>query len=578
VRKILILSLLVFAYSVNWLAVGSSARADVPTEIKLSEENYRWMLGREYSAFNAAFEVAKRHGATPGLAQASEAEIRSIFREQAGDRSVVAVRKYATTGENSYEGWVVWLDNGTIVAVKNSVYQNRETGNPQILIGTSDDADPSNWFKQSWYTRGNVLPFRAEIATANLDERKFVLGDLKVSGAHYESSGMLIDEFSRLDPAKPLEYEKENPGYQSFKAVYSDRDARPGAMNISRLKNYTMTTSRPIVAVLDSGVDYNNPALAYKLTHGASTKQHKVVDATVADIDTKLKILKYLPFSAYETGKLTRKKQVVQSIFTYGTRGWDFIEDDNRPYDGAQSEELTRASTVASLAAGDGFSTAVLPIRISGTSDFTVDESEPDRFEDAVNFAEAYGARVVNISFSHYLMSDAVAATAYMKMGAPRSKINAAVKANKKDRDNFAKMVDVMRDHPRILFVLAAGNEQQNSIGRLNADEEFPIQQGNASIRLPNVVVVAAVDSTGRLATTSVRGKKSVQLAAPGGLTDYAAPYVAHAAAYLLSRKANLTTEDLVTLLRTSVIKTPGLKEETVWGGYLNFESLREKY
>jgi hypothetical protein len=33
-----------------------------------------------------------------------------------------------------------------------------------------------------------------------------------------------------------------------------------------------------------------------------------------------------------------------------------------------------------------------------------------------------------------------------------------------------------------------------------------------------------------------------------------------------------------VTLLRTSVIKTPGLKEETVWGGYLNFESLREKY
>jgi hypothetical protein len=134
------------------------------------------------------------------------------------------------------------------------------------------------------------------------------------------------------------------------------------------------------------------------------------------------------------------------------------------------------------------------------------------------------------------------------------------------DRDGFKNVVDVMGSHSKMLFVLPTGDS-------------------TAAVNLANALVVAPLDASGRLSATSSARSTSAQLAAPsyvtgvsGGSTDYAAPYAAHAAAWLLWRSPTLTVKDIMTDLRASVLPDPSLKGATSWGGYINFDSLREKF
>jgi subtilisin family serine protease len=126
-----------------------------------------------------------------------------------------------------------------------------------------------------------------------------------------------------------------------------------------------------------------------------------------------------------------------------------------------------------------------------------------------------------------------------------------------------------------ILFVAAAGNSSANN----DVTPHYP-----SSYNTPNMVAVAATDSTDSLAYFSNYGPTSVHLGAPGdtilstirsGGYDYfsgtsmATPHVSGTAALVLSR-ANQTTANLKSLLLTNVDPLPSLAGLVSSGGRLN--------
>ena len=133
-----------------------------------------------------------------------------------------------------------------------------------------------------------------------------------------------------------------------------------------------------------------------------------------------------------------------------------------------------------------------------------------------------------------------------------------------------------------ILFVAAAGNETSDT-------DIHPHYPSNYS--LPNVVSVAATDSSDALAGFSNFGLHSVTLGAPGvGIlsttpnntysslngTSMATPHVAGAAALLCAANANLTVNQLRALLSFNGDLVPSLQGKTLTGRRLNvFKSLQ---
>jgi subtilisin family serine protease len=126
-----------------------------------------------------------------------------------------------------------------------------------------------------------------------------------------------------------------------------------------------------------------------------------------------------------------------------------------------------------------------------------------------------------------------------------------------------------------ILFVAAAGNNAANN----DTTPFYP-----ASLSAPNVIAVAATDSTDHLASFSNYGTTSVLLAAPGvGIvsttigntysnfsgTSMATPHVSGAAALVLSHCA-LDTAGVKNTLLTSVDSLASLVGYTATGGRLN--------
>jgi hypothetical protein len=176
-------------------------------------------------------------------------------------------------------------------------------------------------------------------------------------------------------------------------------------------------------------------------------------------------------------GKIAEvQKQIEQlrAILQKDAIGWDYNNDDPKPYDYGNSMfnfsgSYDHGTHVASIAARGSDEIAILPIRYP-----KVDNS---LFYDAVKFAHSRGARIVNISLG----------------------------SNK--REEWLSLEQAMRDFPDMLFVAAAGNEETDNDIRAHYPSNF---------ELPNLVAVAATKKDGTLADFSNYGKKSVHLAAPG--------------------------------------------------------------
>ena len=129
---------------------------------------------------------------------------------------------------------------------------------------------------------------------------------------------------------------------------------------------------------------------------------------------------------------------------------------------------------------------------------------------------------------------------------------------------------------PNTLFVFAAGNSNSDN----DRYPDYPCTDPS-----PNVVCVAASDSTDARASFSNYGRVTVDLAAPGvGIlstlpgnvfgtkhgTSMAAPHVAGAAALVLTERPELTAVELKRALLLSVDQKPGLSAVVKTGGRLN--------
>lgn len=290
---------------------------------------------------------------------------------------------------------------------------------------------------------------------------------------------------------------------------------------------WAITTGSKVVttAVIDSGIDYHHRDLAANIWNnvGEVGKDSRGKDKRTNGIDDD------------------------NNGFIDDWRGWDFVNNDNDPFD------------------DDGHGT-----HCAGT----IGAAGDNRFGIAgVNWQGSLMALKFLDSTGSGTTEDAIRALEYsVKMGA-------RVSNNSYGGDEYSKaFLDIIAwaGQHGMLFVAAAGNSSTN------IDEE-PLYP--ASFEDPAIITVGASDRSDQLADFSCYGPKSVDLIAPGDEimstipgnkfykksgTSMAAPFVAGVAALVLSKYPALSVGELKARLIKSVVKTEAYVGSSVSEGRLN--------
>ena len=342
-------------------------------------------------------------------------------------------------------------------------------------------------------------------------------------------------------------------------------------------------TDRTLVAVLDSGVDYNHPDLAYKIARPSQEviesygrekiteaqelwKSRKDIKKYIADLKSDTNGIDHPSFEETITfleGRLKEAEEIVHKT----TIGWDFIVDDHLPFD--MMEVVTGAR-------GKGHGTAVAGIvssTLHGTDDIAVlpistrfDLLDGENFEQMVDFAYNRGARVFNLSYGLECVD------CYKNGKIVKELIGGGILS----------IYKTMEKYSDVLFVTVAGNRALN----LDAGHSmFP-----SFSNLPNVIVVTSVDA-GNMLMNSNYGLESVHIAAHGiGVkslrsrgghayfegSSYAAPQVSRVAAQIKHTNKGLSPSEIISIIKETATKVEGLESKVRFGGVLNEKAALE--
>ena len=374
---------------------------------------------------------------------------------------------------------------------------------------------------------------RQQILTAAgcIETRQFRLVP-ELSRASLQSGMQMNDALRRLQANSSVLYAEPNyivtaaaiPNDPRFPELYGlNNTGQTGGLNdadIDAVEAWDIQTGgRVVVAVIDTGLDYNHEDIVGNVwVNTGEIANNGIDDDNNGYIDD--------------------------------IRGWDFVNNDNNPFD--DNDHGTHVSgTIAAVGnngigvSGVNWSAQIMPLKFlsargSGTTADAIS---------ALDYAVMMGARISNNSWGGGAFSQALF-----------DAIAAAQSAGH-------------------LFVAAAGNDGVNT----DVTPSYP-----ASYDLDNIVSVAATDDNDALASFSNFGAVSVDLGAPGvsilsttpgntyssfSGTSMATPHVSGSAALLLSEDPSLSLVGLKSALLDNVDLLASLAGITVTGGRLNLAS-----
>ena len=241
------------------------------------------------------------------------------------------------------------------------------------------------------------------------------------------------------------------------------------------------------------------------------------------------------------------------------TNGWDFAGGNNSVYDGAVDDHGTHVSGTVAAKGGNG--TGVAGVCWNGV-----------KLISAKFLGRAGGTT-----------ADAIRAVDYITDLKTRHGLNVVATNNSWGGGGYSEgLVDAIEraNTANILFIAAAGNAGAN----IDVTPSYPAGYPNS-----NIIAVAAIDSTGNLASWSNYGSTSVDIGAPGvGIwstvpkkrtqssyssysgTSMATPHVTGAAALYAAAHPGSTAAQIKAAILSAAIGTPSLTGKTVTGGRLN--------
>ncbi len=241
--------------------------------------------------------------------------------------------------------------------------------------------------------------------------------------------------------------------------------------------------------------------------------------------------------------------------------GWDFANGDSSTFDGAGDDHGSHVSGTVAGVGGNGKGVAGV----------------------------CWTAKLISAKFlgrNGGTTANAIAAVDYLTDLKTRHGINLVATNNSWGGGGFSAALEAAIERANsanILFVAAAGNESNNN----DLTPSYPGSYGNA-----NIISVAAISSTGALASFSNFGATSVDLGAPGVAifstvplsskgkivssyasyngTSMATPHVTGAAALYASTHPGSTALQIKAAILSAVVATPSLAGKTATGGRLN--------
>lgn len=277
-----------------------------------------------------------------------------------------------------------------------------------------------------------------------------------------------------------------------------------------------------VVAVIDTGIDYNHPELK---------------DAIWTNEDE-------IPGDGIDNDG---------NGYVDDIHGWNFFSNTAKTYVGKEDDHGTHAAgTIAAVRGTGGIAgitdnnyVKIMSLKALGTNYGVGGEQA---VINAIRYAEANGASICNLSF-----------------GSPQY---------------YPNLEQVMRES-KMLFVVSAGNGDGSGNG-VNTDErpDYP-----ACYDLDNVISVANLMFDGRLERSSNFGVKSVDIAAPGSYivstitdngygfmtgTSMAAPMVTGVAAFLYSYRTDISLQDVKPILMATARKLEELDGKVASGGVVD--------
>lgn len=244
--------------------------------------------------------------------------------------------------------------------------------------------------------------------------------------------------------------------------------------------------------------------------------------------------------------------------------GWDWVNNDNDPYDDNNHGTHTSGTIGATGFNGTGVIGVSPNVQLMALK--FLSGSGSGSTANAVKAQDYYtAASVANPSGEFIATSNSWGGGGYSQ-----ALMDSIIAAARKD----------------ILFVAAAGNNSANTDTTANYPSNYSTL---STVGYESVISVAAITSTGALASFSNYGASTVDLGAPGvsiystvpggGYASYqgtsmATPHVAGALALYAAEHPDLSAAQLRDVLLSSTVATTSLSGKTVTGGRLNVDAM----